>query len=76
MLRRKELWALLGILVTLVIVPPVVLAQWGAIQKGMETTRQSTQPQAQSPEGQGPHKVADEKLGGAGLPSTTTLNPR
>jgi len=60
----------------LVIVPPAVLAQWGAIQKGMEATRAGTQPQAQSPGGDGPHNVADEKVGGAGLSSATTFKDR
>ena len=73
MLNRKELWALLGILAVLVIVPSVVLAQWGAIQRGMEATRQSTQPKAQNPGGDDPHNVANEKVGGAGLPSATTF---
>jgi hypothetical protein len=71
--NRKELWALIGILAILVMVPPAVLAQWGAIQKGMDATRQSTQPKAQSPGGDEPHNVADEKVGGSGLPSTTTF---
>ena len=73
MVRSRELWALVVILAVLVIVPPAVLAQWGLVQKGMEATRQSPQPQTQSPAGDGPHNVVDEKVGGAGLPSTTTF---
>jgi len=73
MLKRKELWALLGILAVLTIVPSVVLAQWGAIQRGMEATRQSTQTKPQTSGGDGPHNVANEKVGGAGLSSAATF---
>jgi hypothetical protein len=76
MLKGKEWWALLGILGVLLLVPPTVSAQWGAIQRGIQATQQSTQPQTQSPGGDGPHNVANEQVGGAGLPSTTTFRDK
>jgi hypothetical protein len=63
MVRSRELWALVVILAVLVIVPPAVLAQWGLVQKGMEATRQSPQPQTQSPAGDG-HPQCRQREGG------------
>jgi hypothetical protein len=77
MLKGKEWWALLGILGVLLLVPPTVSAQWGAIQRGIQAAHQETQPQYQSPSGDGgPHNVANEQVGGAGLRTTTTFRDK
>jgi hypothetical protein len=78
MLRGKEWWALLGILGALLLVRPTVSAQWGAIQKGIQATHQGYQPQkTQNPGGDGgPHNVANEQVGGAGLGTTTTFRDK
>jgi hypothetical protein len=76
MTKIKQRWVFWGILAALVIVPTVVWAQWGAIQRGVEAARQKPQPQAQNPPDNGPHNVANEQIGGAGLPSATTFKNR
>lgn len=71
--RNKRWWVLGGFLAVILMAPPVVLAQWGAIQRGIDAARQGTQQQAPSPGQSEPQGVADEKVGGPGLPSTTTF---
>ncbi len=76
MVRWKNWWVPAAILALMVVVPAVVWAQWGAIQRGVQATRQSTQPQAQNPGGDGPQNVANEQVGGKGLASATTFKNR
>jgi hypothetical protein len=77
MLKRKEWWALLGILGVLLLTPPIVSAQWGAIQSGVKAAQRGSQPQSQSPGGDGgPHNVANEQVGGAGLATSTTFRDK
>jgi hypothetical protein len=76
MLKIKTRWILLGILALLLLVPPTVMAQWGTIQRGIQATRYGTQPQNSNTGDGGPHNVANEQVGGAGLPSTTTFRDR
>jgi len=71
--RSKRWWGLMGILAMMLLLPPVVLAQWGTIQRGVESTRPAPSQGLKSPEKDTPHNVADEKVGGAGLPSNTTF---
>ncbi len=76
MFRWKNWWAPAALLALLVVVPAVVWAQWGAIQRGVQAARPSPQPQAQNPGGDGPHNVANEQVGGKGLASATTFKNR
>jgi len=73
MRQTKKWWGLLGILAVMLLLPPAVLAQWGAIQRGVDAARRGTQQQTTSPGRDAPHNVANEKVGGAGLASATTF---
>jgi len=65
-------WAMVGLLSAGLLTPAAVLAQWGAIQRGLDATRQAPQPAAKPPAKDAPHNVADEKVGGPGLATATT----
>ena len=65
-------WILAGILTVMLLVPPALLAQWGPIRRGIDATRRGVQQETTSPKREAPHGVADEKVGGPGLASTTT----
>jgi len=72
MRQTKKWWGLFGFLAVMLLLPPAVLAQWGAIQRGVDAARRGTQEQTTSPGREAPHGVADEKVGGPGLATTTT----
>lgn len=65
-------WILAGLLTVMLLVPPALLAQWGPIRRGIDATRRGAQQETTSPGQKAPHGVADEKVGGPGLASTTT----
>ena len=72
MRQLKNWWGLMAILALMLLVPSVVLAQWGAIQRGVDAARRGAKQETTSPGRDAPHGVADEKVGGPGLASTTT----
>lgn len=76
MRQTKKWWGLFGFLAVMLLLPPAVLAQWGAIRSGIDAARQGTQQQSTSPGRDAPHNVADERVGGAGLASTTTFTDK
>lgn len=65
-------WFLAVLLVVVLLVPPAVLAQWGPIRRGIDAARQGVKQETTSPAQQAPHGVANEEVGGRGLPSDTT----
>jgi len=65
-------WFLAVLLVVVLLVPPAVLAQWGPIRRGIDAARQGVQQETTSPAQPAPHGVANEEVGGRGLPSDTT----
>jgi len=69
----KRYWFWAGILAVILVVPPVVLAQWGPIRRGIEATRPGPIQGLKSPEESAPHNVADESVGGPGLASPMTF---
>lgn len=69
---QKRGWILLGCLTVMLLVPPVLWAQWGPIKRGLDTVRGGPQ-QATPQKEKEPQGVADEKVGGPGLASTTTF---
>jgi len=69
----KRWWGLLFFWALILLLPPAVMAQWGAIKRGVDAARSGTQQQTTSPGQDAPHNVADEKVGGAGLASDTTF---
>lgn len=66
-------WILTGLLVVVLSVPSAASAQWGAIKRGLEATRPAPVQGLKSQEQSGPHNVADESVGGAGLASAMTF---
>ena len=71
--KMKRWWGLLVFWALILLLPPTVMAQWGAIKRGVDAARSGTQQQTTSPGRDAPHNVADEKVGGAGLASDTTF---
>jgi hypothetical protein len=67
--KMTRLWLLVGFLVLMLLAPLAVRAQWGGIRKGMDAVRGG--PQRAAPQ-EAPQGVADEKVGGPGLATTTT----
>lgn len=65
-------WFLAVLLVVILLVPPAVLGQWGSIRRGIDAARQGVQQEPSSPAQKAPHGVANEEVGGRGLPSDTT----
>jgi hypothetical protein len=65
-------WILAGLLTVMLLVPPALLAQWGPIRRGIDAARRGAEQETTSPGREAPHGVADEKVGGPGLPSDTT----
>jgi hypothetical protein len=67
---RKRGWILVGFLAMMLLVPPVLWAQWGPLRRGLDTVRGGPQQATPREEPQG---VADEKTAGPGLATTTTF---
>ncbi len=65
-------WILVGLLTVMLLVPPALLAQWSPIRRGIDAARRGIEQETPSPGREAPHGVADEKVGGPGLPSDTT----
>lgn len=65
-------WILVGLLTVMLLVPPALLAQWSPIRRGIDAARRGVEQETPSPGREAPHGVADEKVGGPGLPSDTT----
>ena len=67
-----RVWILAGLLVVVLVVPQLVLAQWGPIRRGIDAARSGSQQETARPPQEAPHGVANEEVGGPGLPSDTT----
>jgi hypothetical protein len=65
-------WILVGLLTVMLLVPPALLAQWSPIRRGIDAARRGVEQETPSPGREAPHGVADEKVGGPGLPADTT----
>jgi len=71
MKRNYSWWVFILVLAVILLLAQAALGQWGAIQRGVESARPA--PGLKSPEKDKPHNVADEKVGGPGLPRATTF---